>query len=135
MTDHVSPTTTHAAVLTADPLLAGHLLTLAAGLRVGLLTRLPGTSEHHLRDTDALLVIPPPAGGRTHTVYIGTDLDDHTVWARATRLRADAVVVLPDTEGEQQLRRWLTGLADPDGLGDPDATDLDDRGGDSATAP
>jgi hypothetical protein len=126
MTDHASPTTTHAAVLTTDPLLACHLFTRFAGLRVGLLTRLPGTGEGHLRDTDALLVIPPgTAGGRPRTVYIGTDLDDHTVWRRAAHLRADAVVVLPDADGEQLLCRWLTGQADPAATTEPDDSDGD----------
>lgn len=126
MTDHTTPTTTHAALLTTDPLLACHLLTRFAGLRVGLLTRLPGTGEGHLRDTDALLVIPPPTtGGRSRTVYIGTDLDDHTVWRRAAHLRADAVVVLPDANGEDRVCRWLTGQADPATTTEPDDSDGD----------
>jgi len=126
MTDQASPTTTQAALLTTDPLLVGHLLTRFAGLRVGLLTRLPGTGEGHLRDTDALLVIPATtAGGRPRTVYIGTDLDDHTVWRRAAHLRADAVVVLPDADGEDRLCRWLTGQADPAATTEPEDSDGD----------
>jgi len=120
MTDHTR-TTTHAALLTADPLLACDLVTRFSDLRIGLLTRLPGTSEGHLRDTDALLVIPAGrSGGRTHTIYIGTDLDDHTVWRRAVQLKADAVVVLPDDQAEDQLRRWLTGHPDPTTITGPD---------------
>lgn len=47
------------ALVTADPLLALELTERFAGLRAGLLTRLPGTHEDHLRDIDALLLRPP----------------------------------------------------------------------------
>lgn len=101
-----------AAVVTVDPLLAEHLAGLHEGVRSVVLTRLPGASEGTLRDTDALLVLAgrPAADGsatRPTTVYVGTDLDDATVWARAVKLRIDHVVVLPDPDAEAQLRRWL----------------------------
>lgn len=101
-----------AAVVTVDPLLAAHLAGLHAGVRTAVLTRLPGTTEGTLRDTDALLVLagrPTPDGTDTRptTVYVGTDLDDATVWARAVKLRADHVVVLPDPDADAQLRQWL----------------------------
>lgn len=101
-----------AAVVTVDPLLAAHLAALHTGVHTAVLTRLPGTTEGTLRDTDALLVLagrPTPDGPATRptTIYVGTDLDDASGWARAVKLRADHVVVLPDTDAEAQLRQWL----------------------------
>lgn len=108
-----------AALVTADPLLALELTRTFAGIRAGLLTRLPGAHETHLRETDALLLIPPPGGtGPTRTVYIGTDLDDQTVWARAAALHAVRAVFLPDARTREQISGWLTGDGDPGDLGD-----------------
>lgn len=50
---------------------------------------------------------------------------DHTVWRRAAHLRADAVVVLPDADGEDRLYRWLTGQADPAATTEPEDSDGD----------
>ena len=36
----------------------------------------------------------------TTTVYLGTDLDDADVWARAVKLRARDVLVLPDQDAQ-----------------------------------
>jgi len=65
----------------------------------------PGT----LRDLDALLLLThhdhaspgaSPAGNGlvTTTLYIGTDLDDADVWARAVKLRAAEVLFVPDDD-------------------------------------
>ena len=98
-----------AVVVTACPLLASHLTALhprleAWGLRTALLTRLAGIGT--LRDRDGLLLLThhdPAAAGNglvTTTVYLGTDLDDAGVWARAVKLRARDVLVLPDQDGQ-----------------------------------
>lgn len=99
-----------AAVVTVDPLLAAHLAGLHAGVHTAVLTRLPGTTEGTLRDSDAPLVlagrlIPDGTHTRPTTVYVGTDLEDATVWARAVELRADHVLILPAAEAP--LRQWL----------------------------
>ena len=116
MTDQTPRGHTHpavgAVVVTVDPLLAVHLAGLHTGAHTAVLTRLPGTAEGPLRDTDALLVLdgrltPDGTNVRPTTVYVGTDLDDATVWGRAVKLRADHVVVLPDPDAEAELRRWL----------------------------
>ena len=94
-----------AVVLTTCPLLAGHLTDLHAGVRTALLTRIAGIGT--LPDHDGLLLLTShgpdgagPAGNGlvTTTIYLGTDLDDAAVWARAVTLRAEAVLVLPDQD-------------------------------------
>ena len=99
-------------MVTACPLLASHLTALhprleAWGLRTALLTRLAGIGT--LRDRDGLLLLThhDPAfacagsnGLVTTTVYLGTDLDDADVWARAVKLRAREVLVLPDQDAQ-----------------------------------
>ena len=96
-----------AVVVTACPLLASHLTALHPGLRTALLTRLAGIGT--LRDRDGLLLLThhdPTAAGAgsnglvTTTVYLGTDLDDADVWARAVKLRARDVLVLPDQDAQ-----------------------------------
>lgn len=103
----------------ADPLLALEVTERFAGLRAGLLTRLPGTHEGHLRDTDALLLRPPRGEHRwARTVYLGTDLDNHTVWARAAALHVCCAVFLPDPDTEAKIGRWVAGTADPGAVPD-----------------
>ena len=90
-------------VVTVCPLLAAHVTALQPGLRTALLTRLAGIGT--LRDRDGLLVLThrdPAAdnGLATTTVYLGTDLDDADVWARAVKLRARDVLVLPDQDAQ-----------------------------------
>ena len=98
-----------AVALTTCPLLADRLRQLHPRIRTCLLTRLAGIGP--LRDTDALLLLSrydphspaaAPAGNGvvTTTVYIGTDLDDAGIWARARKLRASQVYVLPDQNRE-----------------------------------
>jgi len=106
-----------AAAVTVDPLLAEHLAGLHRGVRTVVLTRLPGTSEGTLRDTDALLVLAgqPAADGsttRSTTVYVGADPADDCVWERAVSLRAEHVVVLPAPDAEALLRCWLAEYLD-----------------------
>ena len=92
-----------AVVVTACPLLAAHLTALHPGLRTALLTRLAGIGT--LRDRDGLLLLThqdavadnSPA---TTAIYLGTDLDDADVWARAVKLRARQVLVLPDQDSQ-----------------------------------
>ncbi|MDP9431573.1 MAG: hypothetical protein M3P91_02305 [Actinomycetota bacterium] len=81
-------------MVTACPLLAAHLTALHSSLRTALLTRLAGIGR--LRDRDGLLLLThhdPAAGDAagngqvTTTIYLGTDLDDADVWARAIKLR------------------------------------------------
>ena len=102
-----------AAIVTVDPLLVDYLTGLHPDLAAGLLTRLPGTSEGILRDTDALLVLTAEhdhsMGGRAMTVYLGTDLDDASVWERAVKLRAEHVAFLPDPAAEARILGWITG--------------------------
>ncbi len=69
-----------AVVVTACPLLAAYLTALHPDLCTALLTRLAGI------------------GQATTTIYLGTDLDDAGVWARAVKLRAREVLVLPDQD-------------------------------------
>ncbi len=107
------------ALVTADPLLALELTERFAGLRAGLLTRLPGTHAGHLRDIDALLLRPPRGEHRwARTVYLGTDLDNHTVWARAAALHVCCAVFLPDPDTEAKIGRWVAGTADPGAVPD-----------------
>ena len=98
-------TNIRAVALTACPLLADRLRQVHPGIRTCLLTRLAGIGT--LSDSDALLLLTrydphspaaAPAGNGllTTTVYIGTDLDDAGIWARARKLRATQVYVLPD---------------------------------------
>jgi hypothetical protein len=102
-------TDVRAVALTTCPLLAEHLHQLHPAVRTCLLTRLAGLGT--LPDTDALLLLTrhdphspaaAPAGNGlvTTTVYIGTDLDDAGIWARATKLRAGQVYVLPDQDAQ-----------------------------------
>lgn len=103
-----------AVAVTVCPLLAAHLVALHPGLRTGALTRLAGAGT--LRDTDGLLLLShhdpaaahadPNTGRVTTTIYLGTDPDDATVWARAARLRAHEVLVLP--QDDEQLTARLT---------------------------
>ena len=89
-----------AVVVTACPLLAAHVTALQPGLHTALLTRLAGIGT--LRDRDGLLLLTDRAdhGPSTTTVYLGTDLDDADVWARAVKLRARDVLVLPDQDAQ-----------------------------------
>ncbi len=91
-----------AVVVTACPLLAAHLTALHPGLRTALLTRLAGIGT--LRDRDGLLLLTHQDAGNTGpattTIYLGTDLDDADVWARAVKLRARQVLVLPDQDSQ-----------------------------------
>ena len=107
--DLTGPADCGAVVVTACPLLAAHLTALhprleAWGLRTALLTCLAGIGT--LRDRDGLLLLTrrgDPAGDHgpaTTAVYLGTDLDDADVWARAVKLRARDVLVLPDQDGQ-----------------------------------
>ena len=100
-------TDVRAVALTTCPLLAEHLRQLHPAVRTCLLTRIAGIGT--LPDTDALLLLTrhdpaspaaAPAGNGlvTTTVYIGTDLDDAGIWARAVKLRAEQVYVLPDQD-------------------------------------
>jgi len=102
-----------AVAVTACPLLAEHLSGLHPGVRSVLLTRIAGIGT--LRDLDALLLLThhdpaspgaSPAGNGlvTTTLYIGTDLDDADVWARAVKLRAAEVLFVPDDD-EKLTRR------------------------------
>ena len=90
-------------VVTVCPLLAAHVTALQPGLRTALLTCLAGIGT--LRDRDGLLLLThrrDPAGDHgpaTTAVYLGTDLDDADVWARAVKLRARDVV-LPDRDAQ-----------------------------------
>jgi len=102
--DLTGPADCGAVVVTACPLLAAHVTALQPGLRTAQLTRLAGIGT--LRDRDGLLLLThrrDPAGGHgpaTTTVYLGTDLDDADVWARAVKLRARDVLVLPDQDAQ-----------------------------------
>lgn len=119
-----------AVALTCCPLLAEHLVELHPAIRICLLTRLSGIGT--LPDTDALLLLTrhdpnrangaigdsgdkSPAGNGLHTttVYIGTDLDDAGVWARAVKLRASKVLFIPSDDREllDQLRQHLQASA------------------------
>ena len=102
-------TAVRAVAFTTCPLLAAHLTALHPGVRTCQMTRLAGVGT--LPDTDALLLLThydpdhpaaSPAGNGlvTSTVYIGTDLDDAGVWARATKLRASQVFLLPDQDAQ-----------------------------------
>jgi hypothetical protein len=93
-------------VVTACPLLAAHLTALHPGLRSALLTRLASIGT--LRDRDGLLLLThhdpaaaaPGNGLVTTTIYLGTNLDDADVWARAVKLRVREVLVLPDQDAQ-----------------------------------
>ncbi len=104
-------TAVRALIVTADPLLANHLTQLAPVLRSAQLTRIAGIGN--LADVDGLLLlssngrhpaapdaVPNPTGNGVHTttVYIGTDLDDAGVWARAVALRAPRVLFSPSDD-------------------------------------
>ena len=106
------PPTTHpalpgplAAVLTVDPLLAERVSALHPAVHAVLLTRLSGTGEGVLRNTDGLLILAGPSGrddspAAARRIYLGTNLDDATAWTRAATLRAPCVMFLPDAAGE-----------------------------------
>ena len=94
-----------AAVLTVDPLLAERVSALHPAVHAVLLTRLSGTREGVLRDTDGLLILAGTSGqsgspAAARRVYIGTNLDDATVRTRAVRLGAPCVMFLPDDAAE-----------------------------------
>src|SRR3954451_4971167 len=96
-----SPASRRAIVAPADPALAEHLAALHPGVRPLVLTRLPGTTEGNLRDTDAVLVLlrgrlDTAAGVRITTVYVSTDPDDPRLPERARKLHAAQAVVLPE---------------------------------------
>ncbi len=101
-------------MVTACPLLAAQLTALHSGLRTALLNRLAGIGT--LRDRDDLLLLthhdtaapggPTGNGLVSTTIYLGTDLDDADVWARAVKLRAREVLVLPNQDA--QLLALLT---------------------------
>ncbi len=106
---HPDLTAVRAVAFTTCPLLAAHLSALHPGVRTCQMTRLAGVGT--LPDTDALLLLThhdpkhpaaSPAGNGlvTTTVYIGTDLDDADIWARATTLRASQVFLLPDQDAQ-----------------------------------
>ncbi len=111
-----------AVVLTCCPMLAAHLVELHPAIRTCLLTRLAGIGT--LPDTDALLLLTRrdpdsatagPAGNGlvTTTVYVGTNLDDASVWARSVKLRAHQVLFSPSDDQElvDQLRQHLQASA------------------------
>lgn len=97
-------TAVRAVAVTTCPLLAAHLAGQQPAVSTALLTRLAGIGT--LRDVDALLLLTRhdpddrakgPAGNGlvTETLYIGTNLDDADVWARAVKLRAAEVLFAP----------------------------------------
>ena len=103
--DLTGPADCAAVVVTACPLLAAHVTALqprleAWGLRTALLTCLAGIGT--LRDRDGLLLLTRRGdhGPATMTVYLGTDSGGADVWARAVKLRARDVLVLPDQDGQ-----------------------------------
>lgn len=90
------------------PLLAAHLIALHSGLRTALLTRLADIGT--LRTAKACSCSPStlratrPATGAdmvTTTIYPGTNLDGAQVRARAAKLRASEVLILPDRDAHQ----------------------------------
>ena len=102
-----------AVAVTACPLLAAHLSALHPAVATALLTRLAGIGT--LADTDALLLLthhdptsptvsPAGTGLVTETLYIGTDLDDADVWARAVKLRAAEVLIAPSDDTKLTAR-------------------------------
>ena len=102
-----------AVAVTACPLLAAHLSALHPAVATALLTRLAGIGT--LSDTDALLLLthhdpsspaanPAGTGLVTETLYIGTDLDDADVWARAVKLRAAEVLIVPSDDAKLTAR-------------------------------
>ena len=101
-----------AVAVTTCPLLAAHLAGLHPAVSTALLTRLAGIGA--LRDTDALLLshhdpndpVAGPAGNGvvTETLYVGTDLDDADVWARAVKLRAADVLIVPSDDDKLSAR-------------------------------
>lgn len=102
-----------AVVVTACPLLAEHLTGLHTGVYSALLTRIAGIGT--LPDSDALLLLAHHSGPteppetlaerlNTTTLYIGTDLDDAGVWARAVKLRADDVLFVPGDDKKLTAR-------------------------------
>src|SRR3954463_3023105 len=106
------PGARRAIVATVDPVLAEHLATLHPGVRPVVPTRLPGTTEGNLRDTDALLVLlrgrlDSAAGVSTTSVYVSTDPDDPQLAERVRRLHASQAVVLPEPGAQAQLRNLL----------------------------
>lgn len=64
----------------------------------------PGRHQHAARPRRLLLFTHQDAAGNTGpattTIYLGTDLDDAEVWARAVKLRARQVLVLPDQDSQ-----------------------------------
>lgn len=102
-----------AVAVTTCPLLAAHLAELHPAVSTALLTRLAGIGT--LRDVDALLLLTRhdledrtagPAGNGlvTETLYIGTNLDDADVWARAVKLRAAEVLFAPSDDDKIAAR-------------------------------
>ncbi len=121
MPDLPDLTAVRAVALTTSPHLAAHLAGLHPGVRTALLTRIAGIGT--LPDTDALLLLttydpdarhtsPTGNGLVTTTLYIGTDLDDVDVWARAVKLRAEHVLIVPDQD-EQLVARLAQHLGAP----------------------
>ena len=102
-----------AVAVTTCPLLAAHLSALHPAVATALLTRLAGIGT--LADTNALLLLtsydptspaasPAGTGLVTETLYIGTDLDDADVWARAVKLRAAEVLIVPSDDTKLTAR-------------------------------
>ncbi|MQS10085.1 hypothetical protein FNX48_023830, partial [Streptomyces sp. IF17] len=61
---------------------------------------------------------PPTPGRRSGVLLVGTDLDDHTVWARGVALGAERVVHLPGDE-----ESVIAAVADAVGRVGPPAAD------------
>lgn len=106
------------ALVIADPLLALELTERFAGLRAGLLTRLPGTHEDHLRDIDALLLRPRAAstGGRAPSSSAPTWTATPSGPRRGPHVCC--AVFLPDPDTEAKIGRWVAGTADPGAVPD-----------------